>query len=82
MVVAMVGVGAVIRRETSSPRPSPGGPARRDSSARAVAASRPARGERDLQPAPFVAGAPRTVVAYAVASAWIPCSIAGSAAIP
>ena len=49
-----------------------------------VVAGVPARlaAKRDLQPAPFVAGAPRTVVAYAVASAWIPCSIAGSAAIP
>ena len=44
MVVAMGGVGAVIRRETSSPRPSPGGPARRDRRTRRRGRPGPARG--------------------------------------
>ena len=96
MVVAMGGVGAVIRRETSSSRPSAsrretpssrpssGGPLLGRSRPRGALAGAPAplAARRGLQPAPFVAGAPRMVVAYAVASAWIPCSIAGSAAIP
>ena len=45
-------------------------------------ASRPGSGHGAIFAAPVRRRAPRTVVAYAVASAWTPCSIAGSAAIP